>query len=572
MRLSTSFTKTLKEIPADEVAKNAQLLIRAGYIHKEMAGVYAYLPLGLRVIEKIKQIVREEMNAAGSQELLMSTLQPKDIWEKTNRWDDKIVDNWFKTSLVNGTELGVGLTHEEPIVDAARPYISSYKDLPRSVYQIGNKFRNEKRAKSGILRGREFIMKDLYTFARDEAQHTEEYEKIAAAYTRVYERLGIGDRTFRVKADGGIFTSKYSDEYQTLSEVGEDTLFHVPGTELYFNGEVAPSQAPAGQLPEEQLPMEQKETIGVVGVDQLAEVLGVPVDRTVKTMLYRAKSGIVAVAVRGDYSVNELKLRKILGETEVELADAETVKRCTGAEVGFAGLIGLPADIRVVVDDSCEPLVNFELGANKTDHHNINVNWDRDIAKPSEFYDVKEAKPGDIDPESGKMYETKRAVEVGNIFPLESKYTDALDLYFVDEDGRQQSIIMGCYGIGVSRLMGVIAELTADEKGLSWPENVAPYKLYLATVGVTPDTLKAANNMYEELQSLGVEVLYDDRDVRPGEKFADADLIGLPHRVVISPKTIEAKQYEYKLRTETEPRMISKEELKNILTVHTPTL
>ena len=249
MKVSQLFTKTLKEAPADEVAKNAQLLIRAGYVHKEIAGVYAYLPLGLRVIENIKKIVREEMDAAGGQELLMTTLQPSDIWQKTNRWDDAVVDNWFKTKLLNGTELGVGLTHEEPIVDAAMPYITSYKDLPKSVYQIGAKFRNEKRAKSGVLRGREFIMKDMYTFARDQRQHEEVYEQIAAAYHKVYERLGIGDSTFRVKADGGIFTKRFSDEFQTMSPIGEDTIFHVPDTSEYYNREVAPSKAPEGEEP-----------------------------------------------------------------------------------------------------------------------------------------------------------------------------------------------------------------------------------------------------------------------------------------------------------------------------------
>ncbi len=526
--------------------------------------MYAYLPLGLRVLEKIKQIVRHEMNAAGSEELLMSTLQPREIWEKTDRWDDAKVDNWFKTKLSNGTELGVGLTHEEPIVDAARPYINSYKDLPKSVYQIGNKFRNEKRAKSGILRGREFVMKDLYTFSRNQDEHEKEYENIAAAYARVYSRLGIGDKTFRVKADGGIFTSRYSDEYQTLSDIGEDTLFHVPESDIYFNGEVAPSRAPIAEtMPAEQLVMEEVETVGVVGVAQLADVLGVPVTRTVKTMLYKTEAGVVAVAVRGDYSVNELKLRKVLDVTKLSLLDEATIREITGAEIGYAGLIGLPESVRMVVDDSCEPLVNFELGANRTNYHNKNVNWGRDIDKPSEFYDVKEARESDIHPESGKVYETKRAVEVGNIFPLETKYTDALDVFYTDENGEQQSIVMGCYGIGISRLMGVIAELTADDKGLVWPENIAPYKVYLVSIG--EQGTKVADELYEELQAKGVEVLYDDRDERPGAKFADAELLGIPYRVTVSDRLVEAGEIELVTRASGEQRTCKREELLDLL-------
>jgi prolyl-tRNA synthetase len=559
MRVSQSFTKTLKNAPADEVAKNAKLLIRAGYVHKELAGVYAYLPLGWRVIEKIKQIVREEMDATGSNELLMSSLQASDIWEKTNRWDDAVVDNWFKTKLLNGTVLGVGLTHEEPIVDAARPYISSYKDLPKSVYQIGTKFRNEKRAKSGVLRGREFIMKDLYTFSKDQVQHEQMYEAVASAYHKVYERLGIGELTHRVKADGGIFTERYSDEFQTLSPIGEDTIYHVPETDIYFNQEVAPSQATTLEQPTEQLAMEERHTPGVVGVQQLSKTLGVPVERTVKTMLYIVDGVVTAVAVRGDYSVNDIKLRMALNAKIVMLADEETIRSTTNAEIGYAGLIGLPESVQVIVDDSVKPLVNFELGANRTDYHNVNVNWGRDLPLPNVFYDVKAAKEGDIHPDSGKVYEVETSVEVGNIFPLETKYPDALDVFYTDENGERQSIVMGCYGIGVSRLMGVIAEHFSDEKGLIWPENIAPYKVYLVSIGEKGTA--EADSIYEELTAAGVEVLYDDRDARPGDKFADSELLGIPYRVTISDRGVAAGEYEYTVRNSGEMSMLTREQI-----------
>ena len=411
MRLTQLFTRTRRDAPSDETAKNAQLLIRAGFIHKEMAGVYVYLPLGLRVIENIKNIVREEMNAVGGQELQMTTLQPKELWEKTNRWDDKVVDNWFKTKLANGTELGVGLTHEEPIVDVLSDYVDSYKDLPVIVYQIQNKYRNELRAKSGLLRGREFIMKDMYTFARDQAEHDHWSEKIAAAYDKVYARFGIGDITYRTYADGGYFTPKFSDEYQMLSDIGEDTIY---------------------------------------------------VDKEQK------------IAVNKE-----------------------------------------------VIDDPRLESTNID---------------------------------------KSKLEEC-RAIEVGNIFPLESKYTDALGVYYTDEDGNQQKLIAGCYGIGVSRLMGALAEHFADDKGLVWPDNIAPAKVYLARLGQTDEVTKTADEAYNRLTEAGIEVIYDDRDERAGEKFADADLMGIPFRLVISERTAQAGKHELKRRTDDETELLTLDEV-----------
>ncbi|HSX08503.1 MAG TPA: aminoacyl--tRNA ligase-related protein [Candidatus Saccharimonadales bacterium] len=415
MKVSQLFTKTSKTAPADEVAKNAQLLIRAGFIHKEMAGVYAYLPLGKRVLDNIANIVREEMDAVGGQEVQMTVLQPKDIWEKTDRWDDAKVDNWFKTKLANGTELGVGLTHEEPIVDALKDFVRSYKDLPLCVYQIQNKFRNELRAKSGLMRGREFVMKDMYSFARDQEEHAKIYERIAEAYNRVYKRLGIGDITYRTYADGGYFTEKFSDEFQTISPIGEDTIYVHEGKRIAINEEVYTD---------------------------------------------------------------------------------ETLKK---------------------------------LGLNKAD-----------LVK-------------------------KNGVEVGNIFPLESKYTDALELFYSDEKGEQHSIIMGCYGIGISRLVGLLAEHFADDKGLVWPEEIAPFQVYLAPLGQTEAVTKAAYDMYKNLTAHGITVLYDDRDVRAGEKFADADLIGLPYRVVISEKSLADGQCELKRRNEAETRLIKTEDIAKVI-------
>lgn len=417
MKASHLFTKTSKTHPADETAKNAQLLIQAGYIHKEMAGVYAYMPLGLRVIENIKRIVREEMDAVGGQEVAMTALQPKELWEKTDRWDDKKVDNWFKTKLNNGTELGVGLTHEEPIVDAVGQFLRSYKDMPFAVYQIQNKFRNELRAKSGLLRGREFLMKDMYTFSASQAQHEAIYETIVAAYFKVYDRLGLGDVTYRTYADGGIFTSRFSDEFQTISSVGEDTIYVDEDKKIAINAEIYTD----GNL--------QK-----LGLDKAALV-------------------------------------------------------------------------------------------------------------------------------------QKKGVEVGNTFHLESKYTDALDLDYTDEDGGRQSILMGCYGIGISRLMGVIAEHFADEKGLVWPEAVSPFRVYLAQLGNDAAVTQASEELYGSLTTRGVSVFWDDRDIRPGEKFADADLYGFPYRLVVSHRTLGSGQFELKSRVQTEAQYVTRDILFEALDV-----
>jgi prolyl-tRNA synthetase len=563
MKRSELFTKTSKTTAADEVSKNAQLLTRAGFVHKEMAGVYAYLPLGLRVLENIKRIVREEMNAVGGQEIMMTALQPRELFEKTNRWDDAVVDNWFKTKLKNGTELGLGLTHEEPITNVLMGNISSYKDLPISVYQVQNKFRNELRAKSGLLRGREFVMKDMYSFARTQDEHDEIYEKIAVAYDKVYARLGIGDITHRTKADGGYFTEKNSDEYQTLCAAGEDVLYHVPDTNLWYNEEIAPAKAPALERQEAEKPLEVVKTDGVIGVHKLVEFLNIPIDLTTKTMIYQTDEGeIVAAAVRGDHEINEIKLRKIVGAKSVKLADESVVRHFTGAEIGCAGLIDLPDEIRVIVDESCAGRVNFEMGNNHTGEHVVNVNWGRDLSEPEQFYDIKTAREGDLHPESGRAYEVHKGAEVGNIFPLESKYPDALGFYYLDQEGKQQHVVMGCYGIGISRLMGVLAEVFSDDRGLVWPAAVAPFKVYLIGIGESGE--KEAAELYTKFIQAGVEVLWDDRDARVGEKLADADLMGIPYRVVVSDKTLEQGKVELKART-GEPELVTAIETLTIL-------
>ena len=406
MKRSNLFVKTFRDAPADEVARNAQLLIRAGFVYKVMAGVYAYTPLGLRVLENIKQIVREEMNNVHGQELIMTNLQRKETWEATDRWSDENVDVWFKTKLQDDTELGLAWSHEEAIMEMMQQYVKSYKDLPQSVYQFQTKLRNELRAKSGIMRGREFVMKDMYSLHATEEDCDAYYDKVMGAYDTIYERLGLGSDTFVTFASGGAFT-KFSHEFQTICEAGEDTL--------YINA-----------------------------------------DKTV--------------------AVNE-----------------------------------------EVLDDAVA-----ELGIDKNDLTPVTT------------------------------------AEVGNIFKFGTTKSEQMGIYYTDKDGQQKPIYLASYGVGVTRVMGVVVEKFADDKGLVWPENIAPFKVYLVSIG---DVDEVAQGIYDDLRAAGIEVLWDDRDARPGEKFADAELMGMPHRVVISPKTIMAGGVEYKSRTSDETEILSDKEL-----------
>ena len=565
MRASQLFTRTSKTAPSDEVSKNAQLLIRAGYAYKVMAGVYAYTPLGLRVIENIKQIVREEMASIGGQEIIMSSLQPRETWEQTGRWDERVVDIWFKSHLQDGTEVGFAWSHEEPIIEMLKQYLSSYKDLPIYVHQFQTKLRNEVRAKSGVMRGREFVMNDMYSCTVDAAAHEAFYAAATEAYTRVFQRLGIGDATYVTFASGGAFT-KFSHEFQTICDAGEDYIFVVPSTNQAFNSEIAPVQAAPVQQPSDVQPLAFLDDENIVGVEALIKRLDIPLTSSTKMMFYDSDKGMIGAVVRSDYKINEDKLKAVADADWLQLASAEQVKQLTGAELGFAGLYELPADLKLFVDDSCKDLVNFETGANQTGRHAYNVNWERDIPVPQEFFDIKIAKEGDLYPETGEAYRVHKTAEVGNIFNFGTKKSEEMDFAFNAEDGEKKYVHLGSYGIGITRVMGVLAEKLSDAKGLVWPDNVAPYRVYLARLGEDTGVVAAADGLYDELEAAGVSVYYDDSDKRPGEKFADADLIGLPHRIVVSAKTVAAGLFEYKSRTSETAEMLDAKTLKNRLT------
>lgn len=560
MKYTQLHTKTLKGAKEYD-SVNATLLIKGGFIDQTMAGVYSFLPLGLRVLNKIESIIREEMDKVGT-EVLLPALAPKKLWEQTGRLDT--VDVLMKTIGANTASLSkstneyvLNSTHEEVITPITQKFNVSYKDLPVAFYQIQSKFRNEARAKSGLLRGREFRMKDLYSFHVDEADLKRYYEEVKEAYTTIFKRLGLGDDTVIALASGGDFTTDYSHEFQTRCNSGEDIIFYDESTQTYYNKEVAPSQVPHLEQDQEQRPLKEVYGENIVGVDDLVEFLKVPAEKTVKTLIYQTDTGeIIVAAVRGDYDINETKLRNAAGCKRVVLASAEQVKEATGTKIGYAGLLNLPQALPLFIDDSLQNLTNFECGANKDNYHVVNVNWGRDITKPQHFFDIKEAQVGDLNPGTGKVFETFKAAEVGNIFPLNTKFSQAFKYTFVDQSGKPQLVYMGCYGIGSSRLLGVLAEKFHDERGLIWPKAVAPFQVYLISLRGKE---AQAEELYTQLVKQGVEVLWDDRNTNPGEKFTDADLLGIPTRLVLSEKTGNA--VEWKARTSTEAELLSSDQV-----------
>lgn len=566
MLFSKLFPKPIKNGKKYD-SPNATFLINAGFVDQVMAGVYTFLPLGQRVLSKIEKIVREEMDKIG-QELFMPSIVPTKIWEDTNRINT--IDVLFQVNganelskLRNDATYILNCTHEDVITPLSKKFNTSYKDFPFALYQIQTKFRNEPRAKSGVMRGREFRMKDLYSFHTSEEDLMRYYhEEAKPAYVEIFKKLGLGEHTVIALASGGDFTENFSHEFQTICDSGEDTLFYSEKTDTYYNREVAPSKAPTFQENDTEMkPLEDVETKGVTGVPELVKHMKVPIEKTVKTMIYENdRDEVIAAAVRGDYDINENKLKKVTNSKKIWLASPEVVKTATGAEIGYAGLLNLSKEVIIIVDDSLEEMKNFEMGANRTDFHSINVNWERDLEKPDTFYDIKIAKEGDLDPEDGKKYKVMTAAEVGNIFPLNTKFSTALDYTFTDENGAQQIVYMGSYGIGTSRVMGVLVETFHDEKGIIWPMQVAPYHVHLIGIDLADKEIKSkAFDIYHKLQKENIEVLFDERDLSPGNKFGDADLIGIPVRLVVSKRT--GDKIELKMRSEKETEMLSYEEV-----------
>jgi prolyl-tRNA synthetase len=560
MRYSKLFGKTNRTAKEYE-SVNATLLIKGGFIDQVMSGVYTYLPLGLRVLAKIENIVRGEMDKIGNQ-IFMPAIVPLQLWRDTKRLDSvdvlfKVCGANEKSRKKNKAEYVLNSTHEEVVTPLAKKFSFSYKDFPFAVYQIQTKFRNEPRAKSGLMRGREFRMKDLYSFHKSEDDLMRYYnDEAIPAYKNIFEKLGLGEDTVIVLASGGDFTKAHSHEFQTICETGEDTLFFSKEEGVYYNKEIAPAKAPAVKYKDEE--MGEKEEVlgeGIIGVEELAKLLNIPIEKTTKTLLFETDEGkIIAAAVRGGYDVNEEKLKKAVECKSLELASEDKVRQVTGAEVGYAGVLNLLESVEVFMDDSMEGRINFETGANRTNYHTINVNFERDLPTPTKFYDIKMAKKGDISPKTGEVYQIMRASEVGNIFPLNIKFSDALDYKYTDESGGKSLVYMGCYGLGTSRVMGVLVEKFHDEKGIVWPDAIAPFHVHLVDLGGDGE------GVYKTLVENGVEVLWDDREnASAGAKFADADLIGCPVRLVVSERN--GDKVEWKYRNKKESELLSLEEV-----------
>ena len=546
MKLSNLLMPTLREVPAEAEITSHQLMMRAGLMRKLAAGVYSYLPLGLKTLHKIENIIREEMDNAGAQELLMSALLPAEYYQASHRWD-VFGPEMFRLKDRNDRDFCLGPTHEEIFTMAVKNDVHSYKDYPMTLYQMQTKYRDERRPRFGVMRSREFIMKDAYSFDLDEAGLDVSYKKMYEAYHKIFTRLGL-DFTV-VQADSGAMGGSGSQEFMVKSEIGEDGIAYCEKCNYAANTEKAEAVPVKKDYPAGDLAMEKVKTPNVHTIEELTEFMGCEPYLFAKTMIYRADETYVAAMVRGDREVNETKLQNEVGAIELELADAGSVRRITNAEVGFAGPVGL--GIPVYIDREVADMTNFVVGANETDYHLKNVNVGRDFT-PAKVLDLRLAEEGDICPVCGGTMHIAQGIEVGHIFKLGTKYSEALDLTYLDENGQAQTVVMGCYGIGVNRCMAAVIEQNNDENGIIWPVSVAPYEALVIPVNVkNEEQMAAAEKIYAELKAQGIEVLMDDRDERPGVKFKDADLIGIPVRITVG-KKIGDGVVEYKLRKEAD--------------------
>ena len=535
MKQSKMLIPTLREVPADAEIKSHQLLLRAGYIRQNASGIYSYLPLANKVLKKIEHIIREEMDNSGSVELLMPALQQAELWQESGRWYS-YGPELMRLNDRNDREFALGATHEEVITSLIRDEIKSYKRLPLSLYQIQTKFRDEKRPRFGILRGREFIMKDAYSFHSSHESLGEVYDAIFQAYCNIFERCGLNFRA--VIADSGAMGGKDTHEFMALSEVGEDTIAYSTESSYAANIEMAPVITSYEKEDKPHGVLEKVKTENVKTIEQVASFLNVAENKCIKSLLFKVDEGHVLVLVRGDHEVNDIKLKNLLEATNVELADAAETKTILGCSVGSLGPIGVK-DVQVIADSAVQYIVNGVCGANDEDYHYINVNPDRDFAV-SQYADLRFIQEGDVSPDGKGSIVFAKGIEVGHVFKLGTRYSEAMGASYLDENGRSQSVIMGCYGIGVSRTMAAVVEQFNDEKGIVWPKAIAPFDLHLITVNVKDEAqTELTDKLYKNLKDNRYDVLVDDRAERAGVKFADSDLIGLPIRITVGKKAAE---------------------------------
>jgi prolyl-tRNA synthetase len=546
MRLSRYPINTAKESPADAEVVSHKLMLRAGLIRRVAAGIYTFLPMGLKAVRKVEAIVRQEMDRAGAFELLMPAVQPAELWKESGRWE-QYGPELLRLKDRHDREFVIGPTHEEVITDVARRELKSYRQLPVNFYQIQMKFRDEIRPRFGIMRGREFLMKDAYSFHVDEASLVEGYAAMKTAYTRMFERMGLNFRA--VRADTGSIGGSASEEFQVLADSGEDAIAVSDADDYAANLEHAPTPVFAGSRAAPAQPLARVPTPGTRTIAELGALLGVPADRCLKTLIVDGSDGgVVALVLRGDHELNAVKAQKIAGVmSPLRMSNAPRVLAATGTEPGFLGPIGLTCP--VIVDHAAAALTDFVCGGNEKDVHCTGVNWGRDLPEPQSA-DLRNVVAGDPSPSGKGNLVIRRGIEVGHIFQLGRKYSEAMKATVLDPAGKNLTPLMGCYGIGVTRVVAAAIEQNHDDKGIIWPDPIAPFTVLLLTLNHDrSESVRAvADRLYAELGQAGIDVLYDDREARPGVKFADAELLGIPHVVVIGDRGIAAGRLEYRNR------------------------
>ena len=550
MRLSQYPISTLKEVPSDAEVVSHQLMLRTGMIRRLAAGLYVWLPMGLRTLRKVEQIIREEMNRAGALEMIMPTVQPAELWKESNRWI-KYGPELLRFKDRHDREFVYGPTHEEVITDIARRELRSYKQLPVNFYQIQSKFRDEIRPRFGVMRAREFSMKDAYSFHTDAASLAEGYRAMYEAYTRIFTRMGLKFRA--VKADGGSIGGDTSQEFHVLADSGEDAIVFSDGDDYAANLETAATLPPPGARAPAGEALTKVPTPNARTIAELSAQLGVSAAQCVKTLLVDgSEAGVVALVIRGDHELNAFKAQKLPGVANpLRMANAERVRAATGTEPGFLGPIGFAGT--VYVDYAAAHLADFVCGANEKDMHFRGANWGRDLSEP-EAVDLRNAQAGDPSPSGHGKLNVARGIEVGHIFQLGQLYSKAMNASVLDEQGQALTMYMGCYGIGVTRVVAAAIEQNNDANGIIWPDALAPFQVVLVPINYQKSTRvqQTADALYRDFQAAGIDVLLDDRDARPGVKFADSELIGIPHRLVIGERTLSAGKLEYRHRRETE--------------------
>ncbi|PFH89403.1 proline--tRNA ligase [Bacillus sp. AFS088145] len=536
MKQSIVYSPTLREVPSDADIKSHQLLLRAGFIRQNASGIYSFLPLGNKVLQKVANIVREEMNNAGAMEMLMPSMQAQELWEESGRWDN------FGPELMrlrdrHGRGFALGATHEEVVTSIIRDELKSYKKLPITLYQVQSKFRDEKRPRFGLLRGREFLMKDAYSFHASQESLDEVYARLFTAYSNVFTRCGLNFRA--VVADSGAMGGKDTHEFMVLSDIGEDTIAFSNESSYAANIEMAPvvtNYEPSDEKLEE---VQKVETPNQKTIDEVIEFLNLPIEKSIKSIIFKADESFVLVLARGDHEINDIKLKNYLGAHTVELASKEEVKELMNCEIGSLGPIGVKSDLLVLADNAIKGIVNGCCGANEEGYHYINVTVNRDY-DVKDFVDLRFIQEGDLSPDGKGTISFAKGIEVGHVFKLGTKYSESMNATFLDENGKSNPIIMGCYGIGVSRTLAAIVEQYNDEKGIVWPKNLAPFDVHVITVNTkNEEQVNLADDIYKTLKEIGQDVLLDDRNERVGVKFADADLFGIPVRVVVGKKAAE---------------------------------